>query len=241
MGLQPGDLIPRAPECEQLDPIYFSMMRKDGDAKLRQQYGSNVTGRAPIAAKKNEWIQNFFMLGLNVCEADEFCQQSHMLRVKLNRSFCPWFGNAGVKYKVFGSMSEGDSPFNFGTAQVGPIEGILPANQSASGTLSVGPTTPCFEQYGGCVPWSCSYLLEVPVHQPSLEPMGFIKLTSTLTSGGYDRLSGMEVTQIATLACDLWVNGGGLQIFWTGIGPYIGPIGLVRSLSITVRGTREYV
>lgn len=233
--------IPLAPACDRAqEGISFCTLRLSPQRRLSVRHNyAPATGKLALASRKADWINNMAAGGINVCERDDFARQHGILRVKMNRTFCPWFGHAAVKALYWGSYSEGISPFNYGVVEQPPTPIWWSANSILSGTLSLGPTNPCFPDHGGCTTWSCSFTLRLIFDQNG-DPTDQIHFQGRLLSGGYDFLTGMPVVQDRYISCSQFVGGQAVGVYWTGVGPFIGPIGLVRSIQVFVAGTSEF-
>lgn len=238
--IKPGDVVSYYPAVDDLQGGLPLELFKRNCTTLLNNRPSGFYKFPPRAADKAGILSALSLLNVpEPFQTDEFAKVGWPLRLELDRTACPWGPHSRVQVTFDTSYNEGISPSNFVVAP----DTHDSANWNLNSTLTQGITsgTPPgnFAYLGGGVPWNVDVVLE-PVLNPDGCDYG-IRVTATLTSTNYDFLSGSTAVQVADVSCQNFKDGVGIPFAWVAVKFNPGdPIGLVRSMSLAVRGSTVY-
>lgn len=241
--LIPGDVISTHPTTDTLKSGLLLQLPKRACTTLALDSGA-FKGFPPKAGDRAALLAYMGgpTIGVNIPEpfrTNEFGKSGWPLRLELNRTLCPWFDHATVQVTADIEYTEGTSPSNGVDAP--PVHKTYQWANNTSLTRTENSGTPpgTFGYLGGGVPWTVTFTLEAPVALDGCDR--FLRCTAHLDSTNYDFLSGTAVTQVQEQGCNDFHNGLGLVFNWVAVKFNPGdPIGLVRSMSLTVRGSTIY-
>lgn len=171
-------------------------------------------------------------------KANQWGKAGFPMIAQLQRQTCLWLNHASVKVTATLDLIESRSPVDFVNAPQANIDIFWEANTTISRTLVSGTPPSDFSYLNGGQPWDVDVFVEavdagcdVAIHAVATfhTPSGFA-------------LSGTPEVQERRQGCDEFHTGTGMTFFWTGVHFNPGdPVGLVKSLSLTLRGSSVFM
>lgn len=238
-NIGPGDPLSLYPSFDKLRNFPLQIPRLDC-ISLGPLDSGPFAKFPPRAADRDAVIGQ--MNGIRVPEpfkTNEFGRAGFPFVAELMRVRCIWEDHPAVQYSVQIDLNEGLSPTNFVTAPQVNLTPWWSANTSAGSTVMSGTPPSDFAYKAGGDPWSADLLLE-PVDAGGCDVA--IHCVATFHTPGGFTLAGTPEVQERRQGCSDFHDGRGLFFFWTAVHFNPGdPIGLVKSMGITVRGSSIYM
>jgi hypothetical protein len=244
MALSPGDEIPFKPSSDYLkEGLLLRVPRRDCRSLVMDTGAANRVHWPPREGDRNSLLVHLGVSGLVIPEpfrTNNFGRAGFLMRLPVYRTLCPWFDHNTVRVTADIDYAEGVSSPNTVTApHVQQVYQWASNTTINEGLQSGDPPDDFAASHNGGTPWEFDLSVAAVIGPADCDAI--VRVTATLTSTNYDYLVGTPVIQTQDINCTDFHDGDALSFFWTGV-DFVGsnPVGLVRSMSLTFRGSSTY-